>query len=180
MRTVVLAAALLAITTDAPQTPPALQGTWEARLHDTWTRGDGQKQVQLNLQDGSSQFGFSMPVAELEGLAGRDASWTARDVRFSIRRDAGVLVFQGSFSDGRGEGTYLFTPNAEYANALRARYGALSGRDLLRLTVHDVSRAFIARNGRLGRSWGCPAVPPEDMAMVIALLADGGLLYIHG
>lgn len=43
-----------------------------------------------------------------------------------------------------------------------------------------VSEEFIAQNGRLGRSWGCPAVPREDMVQVIELLADGGLLYVHG
>jgi len=42
-----------------------------------------------------------------------------------------------------------------------------------------VSEAFIAAHGRLGRSWGCPAVPRADMARVIDLLADGGLLYVH-
>ncbi|MDP2957682.1 MAG: murein L,D-transpeptidase catalytic domain family protein [Longimicrobiales bacterium] len=43
-----------------------------------------------------------------------------------------------------------------------------------------VSAQFIAAHGRLGRSWGCPAVPRDDMARVIELLADGGLLYVHG
>jgi hypothetical protein len=43
-----------------------------------------------------------------------------------------------------------------------------------------VSALFIAAHGRLGRSWGCPAVPPADIARIIDLLADGGLLYIHG
>ena len=43
-----------------------------------------------------------------------------------------------------------------------------------------VSADFIKRTGRLGRSWGCPAVPRADMARVIAMLADGGLLYVHG
>ncbi len=43
-----------------------------------------------------------------------------------------------------------------------------------------VSPRFIARNGRLGRSWGCPAVPNSDMAGVIAYLADGGLLFVYG
>jgi hypothetical protein len=43
-----------------------------------------------------------------------------------------------------------------------------------------VSERFIAQTGRLGRSWGCPAVPRDQMAQVIALLGDGGLLYIHG
>jgi hypothetical protein len=43
-----------------------------------------------------------------------------------------------------------------------------------------VSELFIALHGRLGRSWGCPAVPPADMARIIELLADGGLLYVYG
>ena len=43
-----------------------------------------------------------------------------------------------------------------------------------------VSAPFIASHGRLGRSWGCPAVPPAEMARIIDLLADGGLLYVHG
>jgi hypothetical protein len=43
-----------------------------------------------------------------------------------------------------------------------------------------VSAEFVARHGRLGRSWGCPAVPREQMAIMIESLADGGLLYIHG
>lgn len=42
-----------------------------------------------------------------------------------------------------------------------------------------VSAAFIAEHGRLGRSFGCPAVAPEVMPRLIAWLADGGLLYIH-
>ena len=43
-----------------------------------------------------------------------------------------------------------------------------------------VSAEFVAKNGRLGRSWGCPAVPAADIATVITLLGDGGLLYLYG
>jgi hypothetical protein len=43
-----------------------------------------------------------------------------------------------------------------------------------------VSQKFIETNGRLGRSWGCPALPREEMARAIELLADDGILYIHG
>lgn len=43
-----------------------------------------------------------------------------------------------------------------------------------------VSEEFIASNGRLGRSWGCPAVPRSDMVRMIELLAGGGYLYVHG
>jgi hypothetical protein len=43
-----------------------------------------------------------------------------------------------------------------------------------------VSDDFIAEHGRLGRSWGCPAVSRADMPRMLELLADGGLLYVHG
>lgn len=43
-----------------------------------------------------------------------------------------------------------------------------------------VSASFIAQHGRLGRSWGCPAVSRDQMAKMIELLANGGLLYVHG
>ncbi|MBK8340008.1 MAG: murein L,D-transpeptidase catalytic domain family protein [Flavobacteriales bacterium] len=42
-----------------------------------------------------------------------------------------------------------------------------------------VSEEFIAVHGRLGRSWGCPAVPQAEMAKLTKLLGDGGLLYVH-
>ena len=43
-----------------------------------------------------------------------------------------------------------------------------------------VSEGFIAEHGRLGRSWGCPAVSRADMPRMIQLLADGGYLYVPG
>lgn len=43
-----------------------------------------------------------------------------------------------------------------------------------------VNENFIRQHGRLGRSWGCPAVSRQDMPLLIELLADGGLLYVHG
>jgi hypothetical protein len=42
-----------------------------------------------------------------------------------------------------------------------------------------VSPAFIRREGRLGRSWGCPAVAPADMKRLLQLLPTGSLLYIQ-
>jgi len=43
-----------------------------------------------------------------------------------------------------------------------------------------VSSGFITAHCRLGRSWGCPAVPRDEMARVIELLAGDGLLYVAG
>lgn len=52
-------------------------------------------------------------------------------------------------------------------------------REIIMHGADYVSEAFIAAHGRLGRSWGCPAVPRSTMSDLVQLLADGGLLYVH-
>ena len=52
-------------------------------------------------------------------------------------------------------------------------------REIIMHGAEYVSAAFIQQYGRLGRSYGCPAVPVELMPRFIDLLADGGLLYIY-
>lgn len=42
-----------------------------------------------------------------------------------------------------------------------------------------VSRDFIEMNGRLGRSLGCPAIPPENHQEIISRLAGRSCLYIY-
>jgi hypothetical protein len=41
-----------------------------------------------------------------------------------------------------------------------------------------VNAEFARANGRLGRSWGCPAFAPDVAPRVIAALRDGGWVYI--
>jgi len=42
-----------------------------------------------------------------------------------------------------------------------------------------VSFDFIRRVGRLGRSWGCPALPPDQARAIIDAMIVGSCLYIH-
>ena len=42
-----------------------------------------------------------------------------------------------------------------------------------------VGAEHIRQHGRLGRSWGCPAVAPDVMPRLLALLPEGSLLYVH-
>ncbi len=45
--------------------------------------------------------------------------------------------------------------------------------------AHYVSQKYISKNGRIGRSFGCPAVPRELNATIIDLIKNGSCLYIY-
>jgi hypothetical protein len=42
-----------------------------------------------------------------------------------------------------------------------------------------VSEQFIEKYGRLGRSWGCPALPPELTKVIIDRISGGSCLFIY-
>jgi hypothetical protein len=50
------------------------------------------------------------------------------------------------------------------------------------IVVHSadyVSEEYIKKNKRLGRSWGCPALPVEGYEEVIELIKDKSLLFVY-
>lgn len=46
-------------------------------------------------------------------------------------------------------------------------------------SANYVSNAFINKYGRLGRSFGCPAIPADNHKQIIDLIKDGSCLFIY-
>ncbi len=43
-----------------------------------------------------------------------------------------------------------------------------------------VSQEFIEKYGRLGRSWGCPALPLDLAKVNIDSIANGSCIFVYG
>jgi len=59
-----------------------------------------------------------------------------------------------------------------YNNKARKRYIVIHSADY-------VTESFIEENGRLGRSWGCPALPPDLTQKIIEKIKGGSVLFIY-
>lgn len=52
-------------------------------------------------------------------------------------------------------------------------------RDIVIHGAKYVSQEFIDENGRLGRSWGCPALPKDQSTEIIDIIKGGSCVYIY-
>lgn len=97
-----------------------MTGTWTASI----SSKDSSK-IQLNLERRSDkgkrhQSGQGYEFSELQGLS-REQAQNGGAVSFSLVREAGRVDLEGSFQNGKGSGTFRFTPNAAFVSAMRSR-----------------------------------------------------------
>ncbi len=111
------------------QTP--ITGEWKANTrsdkkdgdrHDSVARFDGKIHISFERSRGDrnkSQHGSSFDYADLQGLT---ADQTQNGpVRFRLVREAGTVDAEGTFVNGKGSGTFTFSPDAGYLSAMSAR-----------------------------------------------------------
>ena len=94
-------------------------GEWKASVKDE------RDKLQLNLErrterGSHNQMGQSYEFSELQGLT-REQAVSGGPVKFSLVREAGRIDLEGSFQDGKGSGTFQFTPNQGFVSAMKSR-----------------------------------------------------------
>src|SRR5262245_50801490 len=92
------------------------RGDWTAKVKDT-------DKLMLNLtmdvdKEGRKHFsnwGFTLPLRDFSGLNPNANS----QIQFTLNREAGTVLFDGLFKDGKGVGDFRFTPNTSFISTMQ-------------------------------------------------------------
>ena len=99
----------------------------QSSFNGTWKASISKENSKLNLQmqrdreqDRKSNMGSDFAFSDLQGLTQEQAT-NGGPANFSLVREAGRIDFEGSFQNGKGSGTFRFTPNAAFISAMKSR-----------------------------------------------------------
>jgi hypothetical protein len=88
------------------------------------------------------------------------------NVQFTLRREAGVVLFDGLFKDGKGVGDFKFTPDSGFIATMRnLGYDGLTTEKLFTMAFLDVDSNFVKELNALGYK--------PDLDQLISLRALG-------
>lgn len=116
---VLIALTLLLMLSGASYSQQTLTGTWSANAN------ENSGQINLSFErrserGGRSQHGQSFDYSELQGLT-REQARAGGPVKFSLAREAGRIDCEGTFQNGKGSGTFVFTANQTFISAMKSR-----------------------------------------------------------
>jgi hypothetical protein len=119
-----------------------ITGTWTASVNDKSNK------IQLNLamkseQGGNHQSGQSYEYSELQGLNNEQVR-AGGSVRFSLIREAGRIDCEGSFQNGKGSGTFVFTGNQAFLAAMKSRGFDFEKHERMNHPADPEERLFVA------------------------------------
>jgi hypothetical protein len=127
----------------------AITGTWRA---DTDLGNHGkQSELQMNFErrssrGGHSQHGNSYSYNDFEGLS-RNANGP---VKFRLVREAGTIECEGTFSNGKGSGTFVFQPNQAFISGMQSRGYTLSADKQFVSATLNLTLAYVDELRSLG------------------------------
>jgi len=91
----------------------------------------------------------------------------------SLKSSLGFFMTAETYSGKHGYSLRLDGLEKNINDNARSRDIVIHGADY-------VSQPFIKKQGRLGRSWGCPALPIELSKEIIDMISGGSCLFIYG
>ena len=117
----------------------ATSGTWTSK-----PSTDNSNEVHLSFSRDSSKFGKNQHSSD---FAYGDLQGLARDqpngkVNFRLVREAGTIECEGTITDGEGSGTFTFTPNRSFIDAMAARGFKFRDDQMFPATTINVTTAF--------------------------------------
>src|SRR5215208_3656979 len=138
---VALALFALAAGTRGALAQDTLTGTWTASVGDKYAdkkhgrkyekSGESDAEDKIEKRDGlhlslerrterggRNQMGQTFDFSELQGLT-REQAQGSGPVKFALAREAGRVEMEGSFQNGRGSGTFTFTPDRGFVSAMK-------------------------------------------------------------
>jgi len=143
--------ALVALAIVVPAWAQAtVEGTWSTRAREN---DDGRRWIQLSMQldDDTGNWGWTVDPEDLDGLDFGDFDADVDDARFALVREAGTVTFEGRIRDGRGAGTFAFTPNAQWARDMQQLgFDDMSERRVFQSAIHDISTDYVRELQALG------------------------------
>ncbi|MEQ1642180.1 MAG: hypothetical protein ABL959_01895 [Pyrinomonadaceae bacterium] len=96
-------------------------GEWKADMRSEKQENSGKIHISFErkTEKGRNQNGNSYSFDELRGLT-REQTQNGR-VNFSLVREAGTVECEGSFTNGKGSGSFQFVPNKSFFDGMKAR-----------------------------------------------------------
>ncbi len=104
--------------------------------------------------------------------SGTDLARSFSNIKSSLKSSPGFYMTGETYRGKHGYSLRLDGLEPGINDRARERAIVIHGADY-------VSPDFIRRHQRLGRSWGCPAVPDELATEIIDTIKGGTCLYIH-
>ncbi|MGF1879354.1 murein L,D-transpeptidase catalytic domain family protein [Photobacterium frigidiphilum] len=90
----------------------------------------------------------------------------------SRKSSLGTYLTSTTYNGGNGYSLKLDGLTAGINDNARRRYIVIHGADY-------ATETFIKRNGYLGRSWGCPALPKKLSKKIIDTIKNGSVIFAH-
>jgi hypothetical protein len=116
---VVAASGAVVITDYSAVAQSAINGEWTASLN------KNNSKINLHFErrpekGRHNQIGKSYEFAQLQGLT-REQALREGPVKFSLVREAGTIECEGTFQNGKGSGTFRFTPSQAFVSGMKSR-----------------------------------------------------------